>query len=118
MVFESPPPIFDVSSHASDELPTPIIDVPIDIALAMDLAGPSDSYALRRSHKVITLPSHLHDFHFFSALASLQEPRTFREASSNPLWKQAMKEELDALHKTGTWDLVYLLSRKTAIGCK
>ena len=29
-----------------------------------------------------------------------------------------MKEELDALHKTGTWDLVNLPSRKTAIGCK
>ena len=29
-----------------------------------------------------------------------------------------MKEELDALHKTGTWDLVDLPSRKSAIGCK
>ena len=29
-----------------------------------------------------------------------------------------MKEELDALHKTRTWDLVDLPSRKYAIGCK
>ena len=29
-----------------------------------------------------------------------------------------MKEELDALHKTETWDLVDLPSRKSAIGCK
>ena len=29
-----------------------------------------------------------------------------------------MKEELDALHKTGTWDLVDLPSRKSASGCK
>ena len=29
-----------------------------------------------------------------------------------------MKEELDALHKTGTWDLVDLPSRKSAMGCK
>ena len=29
-----------------------------------------------------------------------------------------MKKELDALHKTGTWDLVDLPSRKSAIGCK
>ena len=29
-----------------------------------------------------------------------------------------MKEELDALHKTGRWDLVYLPFRKTDIGCK
>ena len=29
-----------------------------------------------------------------------------------------MKEELDALHKTRTWDLVDLPSGKSAIGCK
>ena len=29
-----------------------------------------------------------------------------------------MKEELDALHKTGTWDFVDLPSGKSAIGCK
>ena len=29
-----------------------------------------------------------------------------------------MKEELDALHKTRTWDLVDLPSRKSVIGCK
>ena len=29
-----------------------------------------------------------------------------------------MKEELDALHKTRTWDLVDLPSRKSAIDCK
>ena len=115
---KSPPSITDVPSHVSDELPAPIIDVPTDTALTVDPTGPSDSYALRRSHRVTTLPSHLCDFHCFSALASLQEPQTFHEASSNPLWQQAMKEELDVLHKTGTWDLVDLPSKKYAIGCK
>ena len=115
---KSPPSITDVPSHASDELPAPIIGVPIDSALTVDPAGPSYSHALRRSHRVTTLPSHLHDFHCLSALASLQEPHTFHEASSNPLWQQAMKEELDALHQTGTWDLVDLPSGKYAIGCK
>ena len=113
---ESPPSITDVPSHASDELPAPIIDVPTDTALTVDPVGPF--HALRCSHRVTTLPSHLRDFHCFSALASLQEPQTFHEASSNPLWQQAMKEELDALHKTGTWDLVDLLSGKSAIGYK
>ena len=108
---ESPPSITDVPSHASDELPTPIIDVPTNPA-------PFDSHALCRSHRVTTLPSHLRDFHCFSALASLQEPQTFHDAFSNPLGQQAMKEELDALHKTGTWDLVDLPSGKSVIGCK
>ena len=115
---ESPPSTTDVPSHASYELPAPIIDMPTDPTLTVDPAGPSDSHALRRSHRITTLPSHLRDFHCFSALASLQEPQTFHEASSNPLWKQAMKEELDALHKTGTWDLVDLPSGKSTIGFK
>ena len=89
--YEFPPSISDVPSHASNEPPAPIIDVPTDTAPAVDHVGPYDSHALRRSHQVTTLPSHLRDFHCFSALAYLQEPHTFCEASSNPLWKQAMK---------------------------
>ena len=115
---ESPPSITNVPSHASPELPAPIIDVLTNPAPTVDPAGPSDSHALRRSHRVTTFPSHLRDFHFFSTLASLQEPQTFHEASSTPLWQQAMKKELDALHKTRTWDLVDLPSRKSAISCK
>ena len=118
LVFESPPPISDVPSRASDELLAPIINVPTDTAPTVDPVGPSDSNALCRSHWVTTVHFHLRDFHCFSALASLQEPQTFCETSFNPLWQQAMKEELDALHKTETWDLVDLPSRKSAIGCK
>ena len=118
MVSESPFPISDVPSHVSNELPSLIINVPTDIAPAVDPTGPFDSHALRRSHRATTLPSHLCDFHYISALASLQEPQTFCEVSSNPLWQQDMKEELDALHKTGTWDLVDLPSGKSAIKCK
>ena len=83
---ESPPSITDVPSHASDELPAQIIDVPTDTAPTVDPVDPSDSHALRRSHWVTTLPSHLRDSHYFSALASLQEHQTFHETSFNPLW--------------------------------
>ena len=83
-LFESPPSITDVPSHASDELPALIIDMPTDTAPTVDPDGHSDSYALRRSHRVTTLPPHLRNFHCFSGLASLQEPQTFHEASSNP----------------------------------
>ena len=71
LVSESPPPISDVPSHASDKLPTPIIDVPTDTAPAVDPTSPSDSHALRLSHRVTTLLSHLRDFHCFSTLAYL-----------------------------------------------
>ena len=68
---EPPSSITDVPSHASDELPALIIDVPIDTVPTVDPAGPSDSHALCHSHRVTTFPSHLRDFHCFSALASV-----------------------------------------------
>ena len=46
------------------------------------------------------------------------EPRTYREASSNPLWKKAMAEELQALISTHNWDLVDLPRDKFVVGCK
>ena len=52
-----------------EESPTSLSESPPSIP-----AGPFDSHALRRSHQVTTLPSHLRDFHCFYALASLQEP--------------------------------------------
>ncbi|GLT64262.1 hypothetical protein SLA2020_367660 [Shorea laevis] len=72
----------------------------------------------RRSTRVKALPSHLHDYHCYSAIATLHEPHSFREASTDPLWQQAMSEELTALTKTHTWDLVDLPPGKTAVGCK
>ena len=71
LVSEFPSSISNVPSHASNEPPAPIIDVPTDTAPVVDPAGPFDSHALRHSHRVTTLPSHLRGFHFFSTLASL-----------------------------------------------
>jgi hypothetical protein len=119
---ESVNPISDESPPAdpsSDESPTadPTFD---ESPLSAPAANPVNTTAPepRRSHRVRTLPSHLRDFYCFSAFATLHEPHTFREASSDPLWQQAMKEEFDALLKTGTWDLVDLPTGKSAIGCK
>ena len=56
---KSPPSITNVPSHASDELPAPIIDVPTKTPPTVDPVGPSDSHALRRSNQVTTFYSHL-----------------------------------------------------------
>jgi hypothetical protein len=72
----------------------------------------------RCSTQVKALHSHLYDYHCYSALATLHEPHFFREAHTNPLWQNAMSEELNALTKTHTWDLVDLPIGKTAVGCK
>ena len=49
---------------------------------------------------------------------TLHEPHTYREASTNPLWQIAMKEEPDTLSKNHTWDLANPLPRKSIVGCK
>ena len=62
----------------------------------------------RHSTRIRSIPTHLLDYHCYTALATLHEPQTYREASTDPLWQIAMKEELDALTKNHTWDLVTL----------
>jgi hypothetical protein len=69
--------------------------------------------------KRVTQPStRLRDFIVGSTAFSTHEPTSYREAQSNPLWQQAMTDELKALDKTHTWDLVDLPPGKTTIGCK
>ena len=111
---ESPPT--DPSSNESSTADPTFDESPLS-APATNLVN-TTAPEPRRSYRVNTLPSHLHDFHYFFAFATLHEPHTFREASFDPLWQQAMKEELDVLFNTGTWDLVDLLASKSTIGCK
>ena len=46
------------------------------------------------------------------------EPTSFTEASTMEGWNQAMKEEINAIERNRTWDLVELPSGKTAMGLK
>ena len=93
---ESINPISDESppvEPTSDESPTadPTFDESPFSAPVVNLVN-TTTLEPRRSHWV-----NLRDFHCFSAFATLHEPHTFREAFSDPLWQQVMKEELDAL---------------------
>jgi hypothetical protein len=45
-------------------------------------------------------------------------PKTTGEAMSDPRWRQAMVDEMSALHSNGTWDLVPLPDGKTTVGCR
>ena len=84
-VSTSIPPIvsFDHSSGSfSDETPHSSSEF-LATAPFEDLAPAT---TLRHSFQVTSLPSHLHDFHCYIFLATLHEPHSYREASSNPLW--------------------------------
>ncbi len=99
LISDESPPV----DPTSDESPT--VDPTFDESpLSTLAANPVNTTASkpRRSHRVSTFPSHLCDIYCFSAFATLHKSHTFREASSDPLWQQTMKEALDALLKTGT----------------
>jgi hypothetical protein len=40
------------------------------------------------------------------------------KAISDPKWREAMQEEMRALPKNKTWELVQLPSEKKTVGCK
>ena len=102
--------------QVEDELPNPNPELgSLAPALPEDLA---QDIPPRHSTRVRSIPAHLLDYHCYTALATLHEPYTYREASTDPLWQIAMKEELDALSKNHTWDLVTLPPKKSVVGCK
>ena len=100
--------------HVEDELSNP---EPGSSALA-----PPDDFAQDippyHSTRVRSIPAHLLDDHCYTTLTTLHEPHDYCEASTDPLWQIAMKEELDALSKNHTQDLVTLSLGKFVVGCK
>jgi len=79
------------------------------------------SIRIRKSTKLPDFAYSCYSSSFTSFLASihcLSEPSSYKEAILDPLWQQAMDEELSALHKTGTWDLVPLPPGKSIVGCR
>ena len=90
--FDSPlgfsPNIFDASprwvedEQVDDELPHLELGSPAP-------APPEDSpqdIPPRHSTRVRSIPTDLLDYHCYTALATLHEPQTYREASTDPLW--------------------------------
>ncbi|XP_073109385.1 uncharacterized protein [Elaeis guineensis] len=55
---------------------------------------------------------------FIAALDSVCIPSTWQKAMAEPKWKEAMLEEMTALSKNQTWDLVTLPAGKHPVGCK
>ncbi|PNX86333.1 hypothetical protein L195_g042411, partial [Trifolium pratense] len=85
--------------------------------------SPPPRYPLR-DRKSTQLPDFIYSTYsasfasFLTSVHSLFEPSTYKEAILDPLWQKAMNEELAALYKTDTWDIVPLPPGKRAIGSR
>ena len=103
----------DSSPVLSPAYDPPILD-PVAPLSPESLVGPE----LRLSTRVSIPHPYLTDYHYSFALATLYKPHTYREAHTDSLWQQAMNEELDALHKNHTWDMVDLPPSQSVVGCR
>ncbi|CAL9004267.1 unnamed protein product, partial [Prunus brigantina] len=56
--------------------------------------------------------------HFVKQLAEIPVPNSVTEALEDKKWKEAMNEEMRALQKNGTWELVPLPHGKKTVGCR
>jgi Reverse transcriptase (RNA-dependent DNA polymerase)/Integrase core domain/gag-polypeptide of LTR copia-type len=57
-------------------------------------------------------------YSFLTAMNDHTEPTNFFEAQTKKVWVDAMNDELGALAKNQTWELVQLPQGKQAVGCK
>ena len=110
------------TSTASLEDSSPILSSAYGLPV-LDLVAPPFPESpvgpkLHRSNWVSIPPTYLTDYHCSFALATLYEPHTYCEAHIDPFWQQAMNEELDALHKNHTWDMVDLPPGQSVAGCR
>ncbi|WKA00381.1 hypothetical protein VitviT2T_018738 [Vitis vinifera] len=57
-------------------------------------------------------------FAFTSHLSLVEIPKNVQEALQVPEWKKAIFEEMRALEKNHTWEVMGLPKGKTTVGCK
>ncbi|KAJ4721114.1 Retrovirus-related Pol polyprotein from transposon TNT 1-94 [Melia azedarach] len=55
---------------------------------------------------------------FITNVSTLEVPKSIQEAMKDPKWRAAVLEEMIALKKNDTWDLIKLPTGKKTVGCK
>ncbi|RVX22575.1 Retrovirus-related Pol polyprotein from transposon RE2 [Vitis vinifera] len=98
--------------------PAPALPSPNDLPIAIrkgtrSTRNPHPIYNFLSYHRLSSPYSA-----FVSAISSVSLPKSTHEALSHPGWRQAMVDEMAALHSNGTWDLVVLPSGKSTVGCR
>jgi len=81
-----------------------------------DIAGKKSKYLVSNYVSTQRLPMLLKAFAY--KLSSCHIPYGIHEALADPKWSQAIQEEMEALEKNRTWDIVTLPQGKKTVGCK
>lgn len=115
---ESGPPLPDPTSISEDDNKETTQDDEVE-----DEAIPFSPRRSQRKTKPIErlrYDAHYLEDHmaFMANVQETIEPQHYGEACQKQGWNDAMKEEMDALYKNQTWELVDLPENKKKIGCK
>ncbi|RVW49251.1 Retrovirus-related Pol polyprotein from transposon RE2 [Vitis vinifera] len=111
---EAPADSLPISSAS----PAPALPSPNDLPIAVrkgtrSTRNPHPIYNFLSYHRLSSPYSA-----FVSAISSVSLPKSTHDALSHPGWRQAMVDEMAALHSNGTWDLVVLPLGKSTVGCR
>lgn len=112
----------DTMATSDTNFPFVPMAIPQPPTIVCPTLPPPPPHYLSRDRKSTQLPEFFYSIYsssfasFLTSIHSLYEPSSYKETILNPPWQQAMVEELGALHKTDTWDLVPLPPGKRAIG--
>ena len=97
---------------------------PVSVGIAQPPSS-TDNVPPRRSDRIRRFPQHLHDFaanveldNFVSAPDIQPEELTYHQVHTDPLWRAAMREEIDSIHANRTWTLTDLPHNKKAISSR
>ncbi|KAJ0878385.1 putative RNA-directed DNA polymerase [Helianthus annuus] len=94
------------------------VKLPPSIDHTRPTANPSSSTVHPLAHYISSDKFFSTHKDFLSAIESHDEPKTFRQASQDHEWREAMKKEIKALEQNRTWTLEALPKNKRAIDSK
>lgn len=100
----------------SDTCDTNPVDLPI--ALRKDKRSCPSLYRHPISQYVSTKHLSTQYQSFIAAVDSVKIPSSVEEALQNKNWVQAMDEEMRALEKNGTWEIIERKRDKSPVGCR
>lgn len=109
----NPTPTLSPSNISNDAPIISDLDVPIAVRKGVrnctkhPISNYLSYHKLSKGHKAFT-----------SRISHLFVPRNIQEALDDPNWKLAVMEEINALRRSGTWEIVDLPKNKKVVGCK